>query len=77
MVVFPALAPKVAGFYSATRDRVMPPLRGLLLLRRVQTDENEAMRAILAHNEAVLAMLASIEERIEQAVQTLETLDGA
>src|ERR1700732_4477548 len=26
---------KVAGFYSATRDRVMPPLRGLLLLRRV------------------------------------------
>ena len=29
-------ASKVAGFYSATRDRVMPPLRGLLLLRRVQ-----------------------------------------
>ena len=28
-------ASKVAGFYSATRDRVMPPLRGLLLLRRV------------------------------------------
>jgi hypothetical protein len=26
----------VAGFYSATRDRVMPPLRGLLSLRRVQ-----------------------------------------
>src|SRR6202040_4404353 len=26
---------KVAGFYSATRDRVMPPLRGLLLHRRV------------------------------------------
>jgi DNA replication protein DnaC len=25
----------VAGFYSATRDRVMPPLRGLLLHRRV------------------------------------------
>jgi hypothetical protein len=25
----------VAGFYSATRDRVMPPLRGLLLLRRL------------------------------------------
>jgi hypothetical protein len=29
-------ASKVAGFYSATRDRVMPPLHGLLLLRRVQ-----------------------------------------
>jgi hypothetical protein len=28
-------ASKVAGFYSATRDRVMPPLLGLLLLRRV------------------------------------------
>jgi hypothetical protein len=28
-------ASKVAGFYSATRDRVMPPLRGLLLRRRV------------------------------------------
>jgi len=36
---------KVAGFYSATRDRVMPPLRGLLLLRRVHTliaDQNLA-----------------------------------
>src|ERR1700732_5237391 len=31
-------ASKVAGFYSATRDRVMPPLRGLLLHRRVQLD---------------------------------------
>jgi hypothetical protein len=30
-------ASKVAGFYSATRDRVMPPLHGLLLLRRVQS----------------------------------------
>ena len=29
-------ASKVAGFYYATRDRVLPPLRGLLLLRRVQ-----------------------------------------
>src|ERR1700732_1699429 len=28
-------ASKVAGFYSATRDRAMPPLRGLLLHRRV------------------------------------------
>jgi hypothetical protein len=28
---------EIAGFYSATRDRVMPPLRGLLLLRRVQS----------------------------------------
>jgi hypothetical protein len=45
--------------------------------QKTLTDENGAMRAILAHNEAVLAMLASIEERIEQAVQTLETLDGA
>jgi hypothetical protein len=30
-------ASKVAGFYSATRDRVMPPLHGLLLLRRVHS----------------------------------------
>src|ERR1700732_4352721 len=30
-------ASKVAGFYSATRERVMPPLRGLLLHRRVQS----------------------------------------
>jgi hypothetical protein len=29
-------ASKVAGFYSATRDRVTPPLHGLLLLRRTQ-----------------------------------------
>ena len=28
----------MAGFYSATRDRVMPPLHGLLLLRRVQVE---------------------------------------
>jgi hypothetical protein len=27
----------VAGFYSAARDRVMPPLRGLLLHRRVHS----------------------------------------
>jgi AcrB/AcrD/AcrF family len=33
------LSPKVAGFYSATCDRVMPPLHGLLLLRRVQSEQ--------------------------------------
>ncbi|MGA7385007.1 MAG: hypothetical protein WBW81_10100, partial [Methylocella sp.] len=33
--------PKVAGFYSATRDRVMLPLRGLLLHRRVHLAEGE------------------------------------
>ena len=32
----------MAGFYSASRDRVMPPLRGLLLLRRV----HHSMRAL-------------------------------
>ena len=36
---------KVAGFYSATRDRVMPPLHGLLLLRRVQMCMDEADRS--------------------------------
>ena len=32
---------KVAGFYSTTRDRVTPPLRGLLLHRRVHVDVPE------------------------------------
>jgi hypothetical protein len=39
----------VAGFYSATRDRVMPPLLGLLLLRRAQ------LEAELAHTRSTLA----------------------
>ena len=43
-------ASKVAGFYSATRDRVMPPLRGLLLLRRVHPYREKWPKARIRSN---------------------------
>jgi len=48
-------SPKVAGFYSATCDRVMPPLHGLLLLRRVQPE-------LLAYVACVGTFATEIEE---------------
>jgi hypothetical protein len=37
-------ASRVAKFYSATRDRVMPPPRGLILLRRVHLQLQQSVR---------------------------------
>jgi hypothetical protein len=55
----------VAGFYSATRDRVMPPLRGLLSLRRVQSVANDKpSMTVIARKVALAFYLASREEKV-------------